>query len=63
MRLFILLEITKKAGGVYIYIKNSFSTNKIIIISFSINLYINTITIEINFDTSNIQYNLYQYNL
>ena len=51
--LFILLEITKKAGGVSIYIKSSFSTNKIVILSLS-NLYIDTITIEIKLDTRNI---------
>ena len=43
----------KKAGGVSIYIKSSFSTNKIVILSLS-NLYIDTITIEIKLDTRNI---------
>ena len=43
----------KKAAGVSIYIKSSFSTNKIVIISLS-NLYIDTITIEIKLDTRNI---------
>ena len=51
--LFILLEITKKAGGVSIYIKSSFSTNKMFILYLS-NLYIDTITIEIKLDIRNI---------
>ena len=61
MNLFVLQGYTsfhtirnhKKAGGVSIYIKSSFSTNKIVILSLS-NLYIDTITIEIKLDTRNI---------
>ena len=43
----------KKAGGVSIYIKSLFSTNKIVILTLN-NLYIDTITIEFKLDTRNI---------